>query len=211
MDKAGVLPFFRGNAVHDHWKPYFTYDHCSHSLCNAHHLRELTYIEERYQQEWAKEMSDLLLEIKKVVDRLKNDQQSISNKQLRSFELDYDSILESGFKANPPPPPPSEKKRGRQKQSDPKNFLDRLHGFKKETLAFIYDFRVPFENNQAERDVRMIKVKQKVSGSFRTQKGAEMFCRIRGYISTARKNSINTIEAIQSALQGNPFIPDSIN
>ena len=109
MDNAGILPFFNGTAVHDHWKSYFSYEICSHSLCNAHHLRELIFIRERYEQGWAKDMSNLLLEIKNDISRLPDEQIAFSTSQLNSFEQRYDSILISGFQVNPPPLPPQKK------------------------------------------------------------------------------------------------------
>jgi transposase len=212
MEDAGILGEFKGRAVHDHWKPYFKYDACDHALCNAHHLRELCFIENQYHQSWAKDMAELLLEIKAAVARTPEPAISLSPSELETFAKRYDAVVQSGFETNPAPAVAAEgevKKRGRPKQSPPVNLLIRLRDFKSEVLAFMSDFRVPFDNNQGERDVRMVKVKQKVSGGFRTLEGAKRFGRIRGYISTARKNAKNVFEAIRDAFDGEPFIPSS--
>ncbi len=206
MDNVGILPEFKGRAIHDHWKSYFSYDECQHGLCNAHHLRELDFMVEQYEQSWAEEMAQLLLDIKTEVEQLPADQLALSTDRLEAHSQQYDKLIDQGLKANPQPPQPAGK-RGRKKQTPPKNLLDRLQKNKPETLAFMYDRRVPFDNNLAERDVRMVKVKQKVSGSFRTLPGAETFCAIRSYISTVRKHGHNVIHEIYNAFNGNPFIP----
>jgi transposase len=211
-DDAGILGACTGTAVHDHWKPYFTYDECNHALCNAHHLRELRFIEQQYRQPWAKEMAELLCEINAAVDPTPSLARSLSPAALERFGKRYDEVVQSGFEANPAPAPPLDgavKPRGRPKPPPPVNLLIRLRDFKGEVLAFMSDFRVPFDNNQGERDVRMVKVKQKVSGGFRTLAGAQRFGRIRGYLSTARKNAKNIFEAIRDAFEGHPFIPSS--
>jgi len=207
MDEMNILPQYRGIAVHDFWKTYFKYD-CKHALCNAHLLRELIFINEQYEQRWAQDMIDLLLKIKTVVDEAKQNTDCLDQETIQTFEEGYQQILKEGYQANPSPDTRKlPKKRGRQKQSKTKNLLDRLRDYRKEVLAFMYDFRVPFDNNLAERDIRMMKVQQKISGCFRSEKGARMFCRIRGYISTARKQGINVLEAIQMAMDEKPFMP----
>jgi len=213
MDAAGILPGFAGRAVHDHWKSYFTYADSPHALCNAHHLRELKFIHEQYGQGWAETLAKLLVEMKTAVDTARDDgQRALPPDTVVAFEQRYEEALKAGYQRNPrPPPPPSPvsggKKRGRPAQPPPLNLLDRLRDFKTETLAFLHDFRVPFDNNLAERDVRMVKVKQKVSGGFRTPDGAQGFAQLRGYLSTARKNAMNVFAAIRDAFAGCPFIP----
>jgi transposase len=205
--EIGILPLVEGLAVHDFWKPYFNYSF-GHALCNVHHLRELTGISELTGQQWPLEMIDLLLEIKDTVDARKTIATELNTEEIKGFEERYENVILKGYASNPPPAESTKKKRGRKKQGKARNLLDRLSGHRSEVLAFMYDFRVPFDNNQAERDIRMMKVKQKISGVFRSDQGAKMFCRIRGYISTVRKNSIPAFHAIKSALEGNPFVPE---
>jgi transposase len=213
MDAADILPNFKGIAVHDHWKPYFRYENCGHALCNAHHLRELQAIETLWEQPWAKDMAALLCEIDHAVNVARLQNQTYLPETLKTdFHTRYDDWVARGYEVNPPPPPPvvvegKPKRRGRVKQSAPRNLLDRLKHYKAEVLSFMEDFRVPFSNNLAERDMRMVKVKQKVSGCFRTMEGAAAFVRIRGYCSTARKNGENVMASIKAALRGNPFVP----
>ena len=207
MDHIGILPHFKGRAIHDFWKPYFTYD-CDHGLCNAHHLRELIFLNEQHDQHWAKDMIDCLLDIKLAVDVAKNTTDTLFKEQIQKFEQRYQDILDEGYKENPLPKKKSnKKKRGRRKKSKARNLLERLDEHRKEVLAFMYDFTVPFDNNLSERDLRMAKVQQKISGTFRSPRGADAFCRIRSYISTARKNAVNAIEAIVHAFAGTPYVP----
>ncbi len=206
MRDIGILPNLQGRAIHDGWASYFQFDHCQHALCNAHHLRELCFIFEQYEQTWAAQMFKLLLDIKQEVETASPEQMSLTCERLEYYEQHYDQLLKQGFEAQPPPEHPPPKKRGRKKQPPAKNLLDRLHKYKAETLAFMSDFRVPFDNNLAERAVRMMKVKQKISGTFRTRIGAEVFCDIRSYISTVRKQGRTVIQAIHDALLGRPFI-----
>ena len=211
MDAAGILEGYQGKLVHDHWKTYFAYDECEHIACNAHHLRELIYIEKQFQQSWAGEMATLLVEIKETIDEAKPDKDHLDERPLLLFEKRYDALIMTGLEKNPFVEPEvvegKPKKRGRPKQTPAYNLLVRLRDFKAGTLAFMYDFSIPFDNNLAERDIRMVKVKQKVSGGFRTQEGAKQFASIRSYVSTARKNSVNIFDAIRNAFSGNPFIP----
>ena len=209
FDSINILPDFCGRAIHDFWKSYFGYD-CLHGLCNAHHLRELIFVHEQHQQDWADHMIDCLCDIKAAVGQAKESVNQLDEKQIRAFETRYQRILDEGYANNPLPPRPSnaKKKRGRRKKTKARNLLERLDHHRSEVLAFMYDFSVPFDNNLAERDLRMMKLQQKISGSFRTEAGAKTFCRVRSYISTARKNAVGTMDALTRLFQGNPFVPE---
>jgi Transposase IS66 family. len=205
INAMGILPEFKGTAIHDGWKPYNVYD-CDHALCNAHLQRELTGIEENYKQKWAKEMNELLTEMKKYTDECKEQIKDLDFEQIKALEERFDAIVMKGIEENPQSLNPEKKgKRGKNPKTKPRNLLDRFIEHKEKILRFLTDLKVPFENNQAERDIRMMKLQQKISGTFRTTRGAEAFCRIRAYISTIIKNNLPVIEGIIAALKGAPL------
>jgi transposase len=205
MDAMGILPAFRGIAVHDALSGYFPYP-CGHSLCNAHLLRDLTAVSELTRQRWPARLADLLLQIKAAVARaVAKGQTHLSPRRLKDFTAQYDRLVQSGLRANPPPPPTG--RVGRPQQGPIRSVLLRLKKHAAAVLAFMRDFRVPFDNNQAERDVRMVKVKQKVSGGFRSLAGAHTFCRIRGYLATMRKQGHNALAVLTSVFNGQPTWP----
>ena len=207
MDAIGILPKYKGKAVHDGFKSYKDYQ-CSHYLCNAHHLRELTFIHERFNQPWAEEMIDLLCDINDMVKQAKLDNQTaLEQSQITAFELKFQKIIDRGYKANPEPviDPSPQKTRGRKKRAKPLNLIHRLDLERKQALGFMHDFTVPFDNNLAERDIRMTKLKLKTSGCFRSLKGADAFARIRGYISTLRKQRLDILDSLINLFRGNPL------
>jgi transposase len=208
IDRAGILPKRRGNSMHDDWKPYYAYPDALHDACNAHHLRELAFLQERYPQAWEGQMAEHLLLVKAAVAAaLAQGRTCLTLEQLICFETRYDELVEQGLSLNPlPERPPGQ--RGKLKQPPPKNLLDRLRDHKRAVLAFMYDFKVPFDNNLAERDIRMVKLKQKISGCFRSKDGASVFCLIRGYLSTAQKNGVSALDALKMAMSGSPYVPD---
>jgi transposase len=210
MDAIGILPKRTGWSIHDYWKPYLKYEQAKHGGCNTHIVRDLIFIIEQKQQPWAAEMLDLLLHIKQTVEMAKNlEQSALPDQQIADFAGRYDQIVATGLFVNPTPEK-TEGKRGRVKQSFAKNMLDRLRDHKDMVLAFMVDFKVPFDNNLAERDIRMTKVQQKVSGGFRSNEGSKTFCNVRSYISTARKNSQPVLDVLYQALNGTPYVPPFI-
>lgn len=203
MDTAGILPAFQGIAIHDHWFPYFAYNQLKHGLCNAHHLRELIFVHEQEKEDWAKRMHDLLISANKEVEN-HVEQGALPPEVVLRIEQAYQQILTEGLMYHASLPLLPTGKRGKQKQRDGKNLLDRLNEKRDCVLRFIHDFSVPFTNNQGERDIRMVKLKQKIAGCFRAFRGGEIFCRIRSYISTARKQKWNVWDALVDAIRGSP-------
>ena len=199
FEDMDILPRFNGVLCHDHWKPYYKLK-CQHSLCNAHHIRELTCAWEQDGQQWAKAIKDLLETINcKVIDAggVLNAQES------RAYRLEYRAILKQGEIECPAPIQPKKKvKRGRLKRTKSRNLLERLKNYEQDTLRFMENRLVPFTNNLGENDIRMTKVQQKISGCFRSMNGAYIFCRIRGYLSTCRKQGISSSQALNLLFNG---------
>jgi transposase len=197
----GVLEKYEGYLVHDHWKPYFQFKNCTHVLCNAHHLRELEWAHEFEEQAWAKKMKDLLLEMNQRCiespDGLEGDAQA-------AFQKRYRSILKTGEKECPKNTQLAAKSKNKKlKQSKSRNLLERLKDFETETLMFMRIPGVPFTNNQAERDIRMAKVQKKISGCFRSLNGAYIFCRIRSFVSSAKKHSRSPLHCLEQLFAEN--------
>ena len=206
-DAMGILPGYGGVSVHDGWTTYRTSTDCRHALCTSHHLRELTYLEEQYEQAWAKEMKTLLLEMKTATEQARTDGLAQLPATTRAaFVTRYQAVLAFGHAANPPPQRRPHQ-RGRVKQSPAQNLLERLWVRQEEALAFLDDLTIPFDNNQAERDLRTLKMQQKVSGCFRSAPGADAFARLRSYLATLRKQGQPLLAALQSVFAGRPLYP----
>lgn len=207
LEAIGIWPRFRGRAMHDRWKSYDGYL-CAHSLCAAHVVRELTYLAEHEQQEWAAEMKDLLLSMHDAAQEWReHGAHRLPSAERDEWVAQYFAILMQGYGAQPSSPAPASPtpKRGQPKQSAAKNLLDDLLRRAEQVLAFLDDLSIPFTNNQAERDLRMVKVQQKMAGTFRSEDGATAFCRIRSYLSTMRKQGQRLLAALAAVFAGKPF------
>jgi transposase len=203
MDDHGILPSFQGVAVHDGWAPYRKYS-CTHALCNAHHLRELTFLAETIGQSWPNALIKLLIAAKEEVAA--GGGHPLAPTRIESYQQRYHAILAEGNALNPVAEP-AVKHRGRAKQSDAVNLLRRLQEHSDDVLRFLTDVRVPFDNNLAERAIRMPKLKQKVSGTFRSAKGADAFCIIRSYLATMRKQGQDIFHSLIHSFQGQIISP----
>lgn len=203
MIDMGVLPSFKGVLCHDHWKPYYKLN-CTHALCNAHHLRELTRAFEQDNQQWAQKMKTLLEAFNAKV----NDAGGVLDaKESEKCRLEYRALLKEAETECPEPDIPKQKgKRGRIKKTKSRNLLERLRDFEGDVLRFMENKNVPFTNNLGENDIRMTKVQQKISGCFRSMEGAKIFCLIRSYLSTCRKNSVKASQALELLFKGK--LPD---
>lgn len=207
MDEMDILPWFKGVMIHDHWWPYFRYTECHHALCNAHHLRELQGVVERHpNQTWAQLIKTLLIEINKAVHEADG---ILTARSADAYREKYRRILMMGDKECPLPPPPlsdTPKNRGKIKKTKERNLLERLKNYETEALRFMETSYVPFTNNPAENAIRMTKVQQKISGCFKSFKGAQIFCRIRSYLLTSQKNGISATDALNTLFSGK--LPD---
>jgi transposase len=205
IESIGVIPHYSGVLVHDFWNAYPGYP-CTHAYCNTHIIRELQGIFDGFKQEWAKDMRALLERMYEYVFK----RESHSECKIQELLREYERILLQGELANPPPPK-EEGKKGKPKNTKAGNLVERLKKHKDGILLFLTSRgKIPFTNNQAERDVRMMKVQQKISGTFRTRKGAINFARRRGYISTMRKLEQPVYEAVKALAQAQPILISSL-
>jgi len=203
INDMGVLPRFKGVLCHDHWKPYYKID-CTHALCNAHHLRELTRAWEQDNQQWAQKLKNLLETINRKVTDAGG---ALNAQESQKYRLRYRVILKQGEIECPEPIRPKKKgKRGRIKKSKSRNLLERLRDYEQDALRFMDIKCVPFSNNLGESDIRMTKVQQKISGCFRSMDGAHIFCRVRSYLSTCRKQGVKSSLALDLLFNGK--LPD---
>jgi len=196
LEDMGILPGYKGRVIHDFFQSYYHYDSCSHGLCNAHHLRDLTYIYEDMGQEWAKDMIELLLQAKKLREDHNEGTKRITKSKTDLILNLYRGIIAMGYDANPEPVV-IEGKRGRPKRGKALNLLDRFRDREAEVMGFFLWESIPFDNNQAERDLRMIKAKLKISGCFRSAEGAAAFADLRSVISTARKAGSSILDTLK--------------
>ena len=200
LKDIGIVPRYGGVLVHDRWASYFAFDNCEHALCGSHLLRNLAFIEQAHGHAWAKRMGNLLLTTCRKVREQKN--KALSETDYNAVRTRYRTLLTQAKRELPTPPTRLTGQRGRVAQSDAQNLHDALVKYETETLRFARDPDVPFTNNRAERDIRMAKVKQKVSGCFRTAAYADAYCRISGYLQSMTLQGYNPLSAIKIALRG---------
>jgi transposase len=206
-DAIGILPQFHGIMEHDGYSSYPQYSQCEHAQCNAHPLRELCFLEEQEQQPWAGNLKAHLLACHLTVEEARTRGEiRLSSEVVESLTNTYHQLIEAGLAAQPPPLP-MPRHRGRVKQTKAKNLLDRLERDAQSILLFMSDFRVPFTNNGSEQDLRMVKVQQKISGTFRSVTGPVAFCRIRGYFSTMAKQGHRLALVARQIFAGVPLSP----
>ena len=204
MTEAGVLPGFKGIAVHDRWVPYWNFSTVGgHGVCCAHLLRDAQGLHERNPHKWFFRLFIyILLKMKKLKERRIRQGKDVSSaRSLREYSIMYDNIITLGRVEYPIEESPH--KKGRPALGKARSFVESMAKLKAEVCLFFTDFAVPFDNNQAERDLRHIKVKQKVSGCFRTEEGADNFACIHSFLSTAKKMGHSVMEAISQMLNGN--------
>jgi transposase len=205
------------SGIHAHFRDgmtalsaYAAYSQCGHALCGAHLLRELTFLHEQYQQDWAAQMKTLLLTAKASADAARQSGVvAVDDGKIAALTSTYSALVQAGFAANPPP----ETRPGKRRVADSpaRNLLKRLDSDRHAVLRFLHHLAVPFDNNLAERDIRMMKVRQKVSGCFRTLDGAHRFCAIRSYLSTARKRGLSMLSALVEAFAPSPTFPSLLH
>ena len=200
VTSVNIIPRYGGVIIHDCWSSYLSYHHCDHGLCGSHLLRELTFIVDANGYAWARNMKRLLQET--CVKVSKSTGKRVTDKDFASLQKRYRNILTRGEKELPPIPPKPSGKRGKLAKSDAHNLLERLKTHESSVLLFTKNPHVSFTNNRAERDLRMSKVKQKVSGCFRTELYAQAYCRISSYLQTMANKGYNPLIAIQIALAG---------
>lgn len=202
FDNIGIINRFTGVLVRDGWLPYQKYEQCRHSLCNAHLLRNPTFVAENEpaHKDWADALAKLLLRIKKAVQQAKSNAETALNIHRQNYFFGrYDKLMaraEQIIRGSP-------KLKGVHLSAH--NLYRRFLMNKHAILRFMMDFRVPFDNNGSERDLRMLKLQQKIAGCFRSTQGVNAFCRVRSYLSSARKQGRSLLSAIEQALKGKPI------
>ena len=207
LEAIGIIPQFMGWLMPDFLSAYLAFENCLHTFCKSHLLRELVFLYEQHQQQWAKDLSELFLEMLQCMKDCKARDAPLSQKEFSKWQKKYAEILRAGRQRNPWTA--AQRAQKRLKQSKEQNLLDRLEGYDDCILAFLWEMDLPFTNNEAERAFRMLKVRVKISGCFRTLTGARRHVRILSYVSTLRKQGLPVLKYLRLALDGHPFLPQA--